>query len=1048
MDTQFTLERNHNVVQNDLESESVYFLSYNCTGFNSQRAEFISDVCSEIGDENCFISLQEHWMLQKNVKKIDKLISNDQVVLSTGAFKDNIQVRPGRGKAGLSQIWHKSVDHLITPLSVPCTKRVQAVIINFSSKWLWVNSYFPGDPGVEDFDEVELRETLSGIKWLIENSTYDNILWCGDINADFSRDNRFVTILNEFIDTHQLKRSWLNFGIDFTFSSPANNATSTIDHFLYNNALVDHVVDAGVIHRGDNLSGHSPIYLKLKVDQLPRLTSPPRQYRPKQCWKKATVNDTHNYKYSLEHSLEDIIIPHSISGCTDIHCNSLEHRQSIDQYIVNVIKSLEESTQEYIPYTRPNDKQKVIRKVVPGWTELVEPYKQDAKLWYSVWYSASKPNTGNLHSVMCQTRNRFKYAKRRCQNAVDKIKRDKLVQAALDGNCNIFEELRKIRGHNKPHTASKIDGISGDSDIAEHFKDIYKELYNRTGTGQPLRDLRTSVDNKCNSNDMEVIEKVTPCLISNIIKNKIKPGKTDIDADITTDCLKNAPYELSIHISQFLKACLIHGYIPDNLLTCAIILLVKSTQKSNQDSSNYRGIALSSLFLKIFDWVVLILFESELVCDENQFGFQAESSTVMCTWSVVEVINYFTSRGTPVYACLLDYRKAFDLVNHVKMFKNLVQRKVNLVVIRLMISMYLFQCCYIRWGQARSYSFEVTNGTRQGSVFSPHGGFATYVDPLIHNLRLSGQGCTINNFWYGSFFYADDGILLATTIEGLQYMVSLCEAHAEENDLMFSTDPNPSKSKTKCMAFPHGYKDTMTAIKLNGHDLPWVERAVHIGNTLISSGAMDQDLREKRAIFIDKCMELNQEFYLYPPEVKLKMCKIYNSHFTGSPLWDFFSSHFSQLCNSWNVNIRIMFGIPRNTHCWIVEEISGGNHARQMIFSRYINFIGSLANNKRPSTRALFRTVSSSVRSVTGSNIRRILLETNVPIIAGTTRGYAIKAHRVYTVPSASKWKIPLLTSLLEVRSSQWEVTFDELGESLEPNEIQYMIDDICTGNS
>ena len=170
-------------------------------------------------------------------------------------------------------------------------------------------------------------------------------------------------------------------------------------------------------------------------------------------------------------------------------------------------------------------------------------------------------------------------------------------------------------------------------------------------------------------------------------------------------------------------------------------------------------------------------------------------------------------------------------------------------------------------------------------------------------------------------------------------MVSLCEAHAEENDLMFSTDPNPSKSKTKCMAFPHGYKDTMPAIKLNGHDLPWVERAVHIGNTLISSGAMDQDLREKRAIFIDKCMELNQEFYLYPPEVKLKMCKIYNSHFTGSPLWDFFSSHFSQLCNSWNVNIRIMFGIPRNTHCWIVEEISGGNHARQMIFSRYIQCV-------------------------------------------------------------------------------------------------------------
>ena len=91
------------------------------------------------------------------------------------------------------------------------------------------------------------------------------------------------------------------------------------------------------------------------------------------------------------------------------------------------------------------------------------------------------------------------------------------------------------------------------------------------------------------------------------MNNKLKLGKNDIDADITTDCLKHAPYELSIHISNLFKSCLIHGYIPDNLLLCAIILLVKSPQKSDQDSGNYRGIALSSLFLKIFDCIVLIL---------------------------------------------------------------------------------------------------------------------------------------------------------------------------------------------------------------------------------------------------------------------------------------------------------------------------------------------------------------------------------------------------------------------------------------------------------
>ena len=73
MDTQFTLERNHTVVQNDLESESVYFLSYNSTGFNSQRADFLSDLCSQFGIQNCFLSVQEHWLLKGNIAKIDLL---------------------------------------------------------------------------------------------------------------------------------------------------------------------------------------------------------------------------------------------------------------------------------------------------------------------------------------------------------------------------------------------------------------------------------------------------------------------------------------------------------------------------------------------------------------------------------------------------------------------------------------------------------------------------------------------------------------------------------------------------------------------------------------------------------------------------------------------------------------------------------------------------------------------------------------------------------------------------------------------------------------
>ena len=119
--------------------------------------------------------------------------------------------------------------------------------------------------------------------------------------------------------------------------------------------------------------------------------------------------------------------------------------------------------------------------------------------------------------------------------------------------------------------------------------------------------------------------------------------------------------------------------------------------------------------------------------------------------------------------------------------------------------MYLHQSCCIRWQQTRSNTFRVTNGTRQGGVFSPRGGFATYLDPLLAELRTSGFGCSIAGHWYGALALADDLILLSPSVQGLQNLVKLCEHHATETDLVFSTDPDATKSKTMCIVF--GCKD-------------------------------------------------------------------------------------------------------------------------------------------------------------------------------------------------------------------------------------------------
>ena len=50
---------------------------------------------------------------------------------------------------------------------------------------------------------------------------------------------------------------------------------------------------------------------------------------------------------------------------------------------------------------------------------------------------------------------------------------------------------------------------------------------------------------------------------------------------------------------------------------------------------------------------------------------------------------------------------------------------------------------------------------------------------------------------------------------------------------------------------------------------------------------MTKDIREKRARFIQTNNEICQEFNFAHPDTKATLDWIYNSHFTGSPIWVF-----------------------------------------------------------------------------------------------------------------------------------------------------------------
>ena len=158
--------------------------------------------------------------------------------------------------------------------------------------------------------------------------------------------------------------------------------------------------------------------------------------------------------------------------------------------------------------------------------------------------------------------------------------------------------------------------------------------------------------------------------------------KCDAVYDFSSDCLMNASNKLIDHVTTLFKWFLATGKIPAFLLLCTLVPIVKDNLDDIATSDNYRAIAIGSLILKWFDWLILILNSDKLTTDELQFGFQKLASTTMCSWGVNSAVDYYNRAGRAVYACAMDLSKAFDLVSWEVLLSELLERSVSPLAFR------------------------------------------------------------------------------------------------------------------------------------------------------------------------------------------------------------------------------------------------------------------------------------------------------------------------------------------------------------------------------
>ena len=866
--------------------------------------------------------VQEHWLYETHLSKL-KLLGGGVSSTAKSSMDETI-MRRGRPFGGCAIIWKPCINFKIVPIQCD-NSRLCAVMLHLDNEnsVLICNTYMPCDTQREDESYHQSVDVLNEIEQLIHKFDPLHVIVGGDLNTDLDRNTPQTRLLRQHMETFNMTAciDLQIANVPYTFICPATNKTSRIDHFLLTECLSMKVNKCNIIDNPLH-SDHVPLSIELDLPTQYYNCRDSNVYKAKTAWHKATNEQLNNYKNECELKLRNIIYDIDAMKCNNVFCTI--HKNQICKLYNDVIRATVDAA-SVIPTTAPSHS-----KSIPGWNQYVEQHKKDSLYWHQCWRDQGKPHNGPVAEQMRMSRARYHRAVRNTKRQNDEIRMEKMAEAISNNNYrDLFSEVRHIKGSNKINVPC-IDNCKDDESIAEMFGNKYESLYNSVPYSvNEMDDIRITLNSMLQRETCKYSVSV-----DDVMKaiSHLKCGKGTGAEGMYSDHLINAPHLLYVFLTMLFNAMLNHGISPDSMILGTMVPIPKCKFKELDQADNYRSIALSSVIGKTLDWVILLKEHKSLNSSDLQFGFKEGSSTTQCTYVLMETVNYFNYHGSNVYALLLDATKAFDRVHYCKLFRELIKRKMAPSVIRLLLFMYTTQKLQVKWGNAMSGQFSVSNGVKQGGVLSPIL-FAVYMDGLLLRLKNSGIGCNIGNWFVGCLAFADDLTLLAPSLSALKKLVSICENYANEYCVLFNG------RKSKFLIFKgKGCVEATATITVNDSPLDNVEKANHLGHVI--------SVNDKDSLVSDAIRNLWKSFNIFMADfghihsfLKCKLFKQYCCSFYGAPLFLLNSKRVQELCTAWRKALRQVWCISNMTHKYIVAMLSECMPLESSLNRRFVKFL-------------------------------------------------------------------------------------------------------------
>ena len=295
---------------------------------------------------------------------------------------------------------------------------------------------------------------------------------------------------------------------------------------------------------------------------------------------------------------------------------------------------------------------------------------------------------------------------------------------------------------------------------------------------------------------------------------------------------------------------------------------------------------MSNAITKLLEALLFSFIESRDAVDDYQFGFKKDHSTSMSTHILKKTVSHYRQNGSHVFACFIDFNKAFDNVDYWLLFCKLIDNDSSnrcCLATRLLAFWYSSQQMFVRWQNTSSGLFMIFNGVRQGGILSPFL-FRFYIRDLIVQVTKLSIGCNYFGTNVNILAYADDIVLLAPSWVGLQSLLNVIESAANGLNMSFNTKKtvcmvfNPcTRRKIVCSSFP--------AFSLAGCNLLFVEQFRYLGHIINNSLSDDSDIcREIKCLFV-RANLLCRRFYRCSLQVKLRLFRSFCICFYDTALW-------------------------------------------------------------------------------------------------------------------------------------------------------------------